>query len=167
MDSNRIIILPKGISGFCGSAVKELSAEEVNAIFDELQERGNHTPMQRMYAFAKADRTFHALIAGKKEGDVGYFLNRFFPFLAKVQVTPNAASNSILKEFSSFEFAEGYFPISKPVTWLPSDFLHHKVDADDPFVELVMQKLSNQEFAEFAYYEPRMLAHVIFNDWPK
>ncbi|MEN7551421.1 hypothetical protein AAG747_26125 [Rapidithrix thailandica] len=99
------------------------------------------------------------------------FVNKFYPFIAISQsLMPLTEELSEKEGLPDNEFInhQELASVFEPVfTVISKEVLTKKLDADDEIASKYVQQLTFHEFAEFAYWEPRIMANILFNKWKK
>ncbi|GAA4843144.1 hypothetical protein [Algivirga pacifica] len=162
---NTIIQLPAAISGY-GKIQEEVAPERFKNYlkglpltlldFQSFQQEPNYSYMLGLLLDAEQQKFYY------------FFCNKYYPYIAcaeikemaETRITPHLLVNQFV-DLTEVKDPEGYFTI------LPVYFLEKKVTSDELLISHILQHLEHQEFAEFAYWEPRILANIIFNRWEK
>lgn len=161
---------PKGVSGFL--AVPELGQDTFRKACEAITASGAYKLLAIAPAEAQPNLSYYA--AFLEEAQTGRMLllfgNRYAPCVA----VGICAEGTVFKDTSfpwpphAFDYPAA-IAAGLPAGWvlLPPELLTHKVDADNELSAAVVQHLANEEFSEFAYWEPRVMADVAFNNWKK
>lgn len=94
------------------------------------------------------------------------FCNRVAPLVALAQVVNWRGDSLPENRFISDERWAAWLD-DQGFAVLAQALLEQKLDADIPESAALVQQLDDLEFAEFAYWEPKTVADIIFNDWGK
>ncbi|MEH0155592.1 hypothetical protein V6R21_15705 [Limibacter armeniacum] len=99
------------------------------------------------------------------------FCNKYFPYVAVSKVLEEGVSlkdetaelprNRFVKDIGLSEIDD------LPFSFLEVELLELKVDADNADSMFVLKQISDTEFAEFSYWQPLIIADIIFNRWTK
>lgn len=116
-------------------------------------------------------KSYHFTLFVRGEQFYLVFVNKYYPYIAIAQVlVPISVVHDLVNELPVNQFVDvpalaKYFEGDFEV--LPASFLERSPDADDPESAAIVKDLEKAEFAEFAYWEPRCIGEIIFNNWDK
>jgi len=168
-------ILPPYVSGFYKDGGR--TPEKVSlSIFRDACEKLAHGvgwELKRVLDFSgQPSRSYHlAVFAAGDAHERLVLCNKYYPIVAFAKVVqPSADGHSFdyekgMPENEYIEPGEGGQFFTPRFTALDKAYLAVTVDADNPSDAVVVSKLSDYEFAEFAYWEPKIVADVVFNNW--
>lgn len=163
------LILPRGVSGFGIKNQKELSVSDLKKAAEAITEQLGFE-MDWVDGSSNTNCTYHfAILYGstsESKSQKALLIHKFFPLAALVKFDGSSRAEE-QGELNEFIFSEASARLVGEFHLFSGAFLNHPADGDDPICEEVLQLLSNEEFAEFAYYEPRCLGDIIFNNWIK
>lgn len=164
----KFIQLPPHISGFTSAYHKAIPCVSLRKIENFIQD----LPFE-FKKFTNNNKSknynYHYLSAKNKEEKFLIFFNKLYPIIAVSKILEsNQASYSDLpkNEFVDVPSLESYAKQHQFIL-LRKELLEQKMDADIPVVQSIVGQLSQVEFAEFSYYEPQVIADIIFNNWDK
>ncbi len=172
-DKDEFFVLPTGVSGFF-----ESGGELPQILFEDFEKAclqiasASHFDLKEMYGFEdEPTRSYYLAFLTSEQGNVLVFCNKYFQLVAVSELMEKVSS---LKEFlAKGEMPQNQFSDVPEVSqnlpegydYLTSAYLAKSVDADNEEDALAVKALSDIEFAEFSYWEPRQLSDIIFNNW--
>lgn len=101
-----------------------------------------------------------------------FFINKYAKIGALSKVHPSASIegwhiDEELPRNSYDDWKEGTRLLASHWAIVPPDILTLSVDADNPESQRIVSELQNEEFAQFAYWEPQNMGNILFNNWQK
>lgn len=161
---------PAGISGFWSKKDTPPPTLDTNLFQEKCEEVKNVGFNLIAIHFApKKKFSYHAALFEKDDKQIVVFCNKYYPIVAFAP----AETKLTAKDLASFEppstyvedeILSAYFN-QAPFQVIPGDILRLEVDADNPETTSVVHLLYDVEFAEFAFWEPRSMGDVVFNNW--
>ncbi|WP_281614092.1 hypothetical protein [Flammeovirga sp. SubArs3] len=153
--------LPKGITGFVESENKTIDLslweETVKSFFSikaniQFSDRYSYT-----YQIIEFNNELYLL-----------FKNKYTDFFAIAKVDDeNEEYHKIPNHYFFDEFEIIDFLEAMGFIHYPTALLELKVDGANPLITNLLKELSDSEFGQFSYFEPKIIANIIFNDWKK
>ena len=163
-------ILPPYVSGFYKDGGR--TAEKVPfGLFSEsckkLADESDFTLVKAYDFSGQPNRSYHlAAFTGKL--NLLAMCNKYYPIVAFSVIESPSTNFDFNISMPKNEYLDGaemapFF--SEHFTVLDKAYLAITVDADNPSDAKVVSRLSDNEFAEFAYWEPKVVADIVFNNW--
>ncbi|MDW7694676.1 hypothetical protein R9C00_07980 [Flammeovirgaceae bacterium SG7u.111] len=172
-EEDGFFVLPTGVSGFF-----ESGGELPQILFEDFEKAclqiaaASHFDLKETYAFEdEPTRNYYLAFLTSEQGNVLVFCNKYFQLIAVSELMEKISS---LKEFLAKgkmpqnQFAdvpEVFQSLPKGYDYLTPTYLAKSVNADNEEDALAVNALSDIEFAEFSYWEPRQLSDIVFNNW--
>lgn len=168
------ITLPPNISGFFGKEIIQphTDIKVFRHYCEDLSKEGYHL-VDWIDLGLNTSRSYHlALFENPFGKQYLVFCNKYYPYvgfseviaenkLSYIDTSQVLPSNQYIDNETLAHHYSRYFIV------IPTDILQTKVDADDIANTYIVSKLTNYEFAEFAYYEPKIIGDIVFNNWEK
>ncbi len=167
--STSAFLLPAGISGFFETGTKAPPLLNFEDFARACEKAGNlsNFSLRQVYNFNEQPaRSYHAAVFFR-DTTLLALCNKYFPVVAFARIA-NGAEAQLLDHMPENEYVnvpELSHIFEEGFTVLDKTGLTITVDADVPEDALAVSLLSDNEFAEFAYWEPKIVADIIFNNW--
>lgn len=117
----------------------------------------------------KKKQSYHSALLEKDGEQIIVLCNKYYPIVAFAEPESKISESELSKYeppkvYVEHEILAAYFN-QAPFQVIPSEILRLEVDADNPETTSVVHLLYDVEFAEFAFWEPRSMGDVVFNNW--
>lgn len=163
---------PAGISGFWGRKDKPPPQFEPTLFEQKCAETAQiGYQLLSFVAAKKKKQSYHLALVEEDSGEKRFVVicNKYYPIVA-FALPSEPLKPALLSEFKppqTYVSNAGLFTHfnTSPFCVIPTEVLQLEVDADNPETAAVMHQLYDTEFAEFAFWEPRCMGDIAFNNW--
>ncbi len=168
--TSNTFFFPAGISGFWSKKDTPPPILETSLFQEKCEEVKTIGYELIAIHFAENKRqSYHSALLQKNEEQIVVFCNKYYPIVAFTQPNALLSANDLIQfeppsVYVAHEMLAAYFN-QAPFQVIPSEILRLEVDADNPETTSVVHLLYDVEFAEFAFWEPRSMGDVVFNNW--
>ncbi len=170
MEQRSSFSFPAGVSGFW-SKKDPAPSPFAPALFEDrcAQARALDFELKAVALAQQPKRSYHLALLEKPGEQLVVFCNKYYPlvafFVPPVPILPEKLHEVLPPPVYVAHPELAQLFAQAPFQVIPAEVLALEVDADNPATTGVVCHLYDAEFAEFAFWEPRAMGDVAFNNW--